>query len=551
MLRALSVSGTSLPLVLCSSGSLEALGDKLFWRSYKLPVATVVPRNLDDLDYQNLLSGCPREPLSRDIPPCLQFDLKRRVSSLHPIFTAQIVSCDQHNGSVGTVSFVPIEHTDRFAFAELMARKWSTLSDNVAPLLYEFVCDGMVVQVYERADAVEGDAVITRSATQFRRVFVDLAVALRELHATGFAHGNLKPGTFYRRKDGGFSLAEVPARSTTLAFSAPELLLGTKKPSIAGDVWALGVTVLSLIQGEDVMLHLASKVDQPLDAFCSLSRVKLKYLQNYMEQKISVLSDSFKRSSVMQQTCVALRGCLQIHSEDRLNASDLVQLLSAEANNAPSLRKLLIIDSEVVGPPGLGVPMGDVGCSADSVVHSLRCILEGLTFLHAKGVMVRSISPPAVRLHGSQWKISDLRYAIQADQATHIVGDEEFRAPEMVFRVGPYDNKVDVYSAAATVITWATGPTPGDPISPTALLEVLIREGREEKLPLILRSLQCDIYRRLCLMETELALDKATLPLVNLLGLMLHFDPVKRRPPSSCLLGLHDIVTKSSHTMVS
>ncbi|KAH0476532.1 MAG: hypothetical protein KVP17_000872 [Porospora cf. gigantea B] len=550
MLRAISVSETSLHLVLCSSGSLEALGGELFWRSYKLPQTTSAPSNLAaDLDYQNLLSVCPRLPLSTRLPTSLQLNLQRRVSSLYPIFTAHIVSNDQHHGSVGTVSFVPIEHSERFTFAELMAREWSTLRVNIAPLLYEFVCDSMVVQVFERED-VEADAVIRRSASEFRRLFLDLAIALRELHATGFAHGNLKPGVFYRRKDGGFSLAEAPCKSTTLAFSAPELLLGTKKPSVDADVWALGVTVLSLILGEDVMLRLASKVDQSLDTFCSLSRVRLKYLQNYMEQKINNLSEACKRSSVMQQICLALRGCLQIHREDRLNAADLVPLL-LDAENARTLRALTF-DSELLTPTGLGVPMYHVGCSDINILHSLRCILEGLTFLHGKGVMVRSMSPASVRLHESQWKISDLRHAKKANWATQIVGEEEFRAPEMVFRVGPYNNKVDVYSAAATVIAWAVGTTPGASTPPTALLEAIIREGREEQLPIILRHLQCDIYSSLCLMETELALDKATLrPLVNLLGLMLHFDPVKRRPPSSCLLGLHDIVTKSSHAMVS
>ncbi|MEZ6014731.1 MAG: sigma 54-interacting transcriptional regulator [Planctomycetota bacterium] len=83
---------------------------------------------------------------------------------------------------------------------------------------------------------------------------VEIALALDELHARGFTHGDLKPGNLVRRSDGGIVLTDfglsVVTRGAqaggTLGFVAPEVLVGAGA-SPRADLFSLGVTWLLLL----------------------------------------------------------------------------------------------------------------------------------------------------------------------------------------------------------------------------------------------------------------------------------------------------------------
>jgi serine/threonine protein kinase len=93
------------------------------------------------------------------------------------------------------------------------------------------------------------------------------AVALGELHARGWRHGDLKPGNLLCNADGSVTLSDLEfasrlgdgrldaladlPRAGTPPFVAPELWReGTEPASTAADVWALGVTLYLCLFGD-------------------------------------------------------------------------------------------------------------------------------------------------------------------------------------------------------------------------------------------------------------------------------------------------------------
>lgn len=105
-----------------------------------------------------------------------------------------------------------------------------------------------------------------------RAVVVELAAALRALHAEGISHRDLKPGNvFVRSVDpldlvlGDFGFARDLAMSSeymsvvgVFHYTAPEVALGGLA-SPAGDWWALGIIVYELLTGHSLFLDDAGR----------------------------------------------------------------------------------------------------------------------------------------------------------------------------------------------------------------------------------------------------------------------------------------------------
>lgn len=105
------------------------------------------------------------------------------------------------------------------------------------------------------------------SFRRYPNYFRSLCIVLRNLHAKGFAHGDVKPDNILISRHSGklfladFGLStsgvrnmEGSARTTvrgaggTAGFRAPEVLSGVSYVSAAADMWAVGITLLSFLR---------------------------------------------------------------------------------------------------------------------------------------------------------------------------------------------------------------------------------------------------------------------------------------------------------------
>jgi hypothetical protein len=100
---------------------------------------------------------------------------------------------------------------------------------------------------------------LLRSATSINEMIGDIAAALCSLHEAGIVHGGLKPSNILFSdsvvKFGdlisvrAFDLGVIDCEVKKTAYSAPELY-GDSKPTMASDIWAVGVIVYQILTGE-------------------------------------------------------------------------------------------------------------------------------------------------------------------------------------------------------------------------------------------------------------------------------------------------------------
>lgn len=167
----------------------------------------------------------------------------------------------------------------RAAFEREFALLASVSIPGVAPV-YDFgvmrAQAGQPAKPFFTRAYIEGeplDAAVSGRDLQARlQLFVRMTAVIIPLHRVGIVHGDLKPGNVIIDPNGraflidfGLSRAQGPqtVRDThgpvgTPAFMAPELLRG-ESSSIAGDIYALGVTLFWLVTGEIPYAELGSR----------------------------------------------------------------------------------------------------------------------------------------------------------------------------------------------------------------------------------------------------------------------------------------------------
>jgi transcriptional regulator with GAF, ATPase, and Fis domain/tetratricopeptide (TPR) repeat protein/predicted Ser/Thr protein kinase len=167
----------------------------------------------------------------------------------------------------------------RAAFEREFALLASVSIPGVAPV-YDFgvmsAQPGQPARPFFTRAYIEGeplDAAVSGMDLEARlRLFVRMTAVIMPLHRVGIVHGDLKPGNVIVDAHGraflidfGLSRAQGPQTARdhhgpvgTPAFMAPELLRG-EPSSIAGDIYALGVTLFWLVSGDIPYAELGSR----------------------------------------------------------------------------------------------------------------------------------------------------------------------------------------------------------------------------------------------------------------------------------------------------
>jgi transcriptional regulator with GAF, ATPase, and Fis domain/tetratricopeptide (TPR) repeat protein/predicted Ser/Thr protein kinase len=167
----------------------------------------------------------------------------------------------------------------RAAFEREFALLASVSIPGVAPV-YDFgvmsAQPGQPARPFFTRAYIEGeplDAAVSGMDLEARlRLFVRMTAVIMPLHRVGIVHGDLKPGNVIVDSNGrpfliDFGLSRASGPQTlreshgpvgTPAFMAPELLRG-EPSSIAGDIYALGVTLFWLVSGQMPYAELGSR----------------------------------------------------------------------------------------------------------------------------------------------------------------------------------------------------------------------------------------------------------------------------------------------------
>jgi serine/threonine protein kinase len=119
----------------------------------------------------------------------------------------------------------------------------------------------IVMECYEGGDLFSFiQAGHTRSKSDCLRAFADVAVAVRQLHELGYAHGDIKPENVIvdavgnmRLIDFGYAKEEIIGgdadKCGTFMYAAPELLTRGSFHTHKADVWALGIMLFVMATG--------------------------------------------------------------------------------------------------------------------------------------------------------------------------------------------------------------------------------------------------------------------------------------------------------------
>ncbi|KAI1702835.1 protein kinase domain-containing protein [Ditylenchus destructor] len=91
------------------------------------------------------------------------------------------------------------------------------------------------------------------------------------------------------------------------------------------------------------------------------------------------------------------------------------------------------------------------------VKRLLKPIANGIKILHHHKIMWRNLKPDNILLDASgRPKISDMGFAAEAKESTHVFGTPYYIAPEMIKRTG-YNKEIDVWSLGVMVVYLITG----------------------------------------------------------------------------------------------
>ncbi|KAG9396568.1 Protein kinase domain [Carpediemonas membranifera] len=132
------------------------------------------------------------------------------------------------------------------------------------PTLHEVIDDPSVSELYYIMDLIEGETMhvgTTIGLAEGRALVRDIAGVLRYLHGNQIVHGDVKPDNIVH-SDGRFILLDFGTSRTinassdflvrtvgTQAFMAPEMTAEDGYNGKTADVWALGVTLFTLVYG--------------------------------------------------------------------------------------------------------------------------------------------------------------------------------------------------------------------------------------------------------------------------------------------------------------
>lgn len=100
-------------------------------------------------------------------------------------------------------------------------------------------------------------------------------------------------------------------------------------------------------------------------------------------------------------------------------------------------------------PTNLALKMKEGSLTKVDIVCIVYEIIEGMKFVHQKGIMHRDLKPQNILIDkNGHVKIADFGIAkfVSVETQTSNVGTQKFMAPELLNEAEKYDNKVDVYS---------------------------------------------------------------------------------------------------------
>ncbi|KAE8267762.1 hypothetical protein A4X09_0g4572 [Tilletia walkeri] len=104
-----------------------------------------------------------------------------------------------------------------------------------------------------------------------RNLSLQLIVAVSYIHRKGFAHLDLKPDNIMLFHEGCLKIAdfglsaeagidEDAQTAGTIGYSAPECLMGFKRPTFQSDVWSTGCVIAEMLLGRPLFLYSSTEV---------------------------------------------------------------------------------------------------------------------------------------------------------------------------------------------------------------------------------------------------------------------------------------------------
>ena len=122
---------------------------------------------------------------------------------------------------------------------------------------------------------------------------------------------------------------------------------------------------------------------------------------------------------------------------------------------------------------------GTKGVPEDLVRSVMKSCLQGLAYIHDRGVFHRDLKPENLLYDAGKVKICDFGLSKDFGQATmphtNYVSTRWYRAPEVIFRSNSYDDKVDIFALGCIFAEMYTG----DPLMPgSSEADQLMRMGR-------------------------------------------------------------------------
>lgn len=158
---------------------------------------------------------------------------------------------------------------------------------------------------------------------------------------------------------------------------------------------------------------------------------------------------------------------IQRKAQDTGNESLVVTLLEHFYVSGPHGNHVCMV-FELLGDTLLHAIQDRGGLPLAQVRQITRCLLECLAFVHdVVGVLHTDIKPENVLLNGTQVKLVDLGTAFFVDKQTaRDIQTREYRCPEGILGIWPFEPAADVWSVGCLVFELLTGETLFDPQSP-------------------------------------------------------------------------------------